>query len=1240
MLALFCTIPDLAQKHSRDFVNVFFGCFQRDDDPNVDESDLPRYVNPDETAKERRLRLLAWLGLFAKFSNPKALYKSDGLGDHFRTLAAFPDVDVQKLALDCLLRWKTPALVANADRLRNLLEPTKLRDELLQFVSTTDAGGLDAEHRADVVPLVIRLTYGLMTSRLGRASTSSGQGRAGRRAAVLGALRTCSSDELNTLVDLTLGPMRKLIVSKPGEPFRFAEHSPNIVGKRQLGFLGLLSDILKHLGKHIVGRWHDLMGVTLNLLYFAQKGIESEGGSNEEQDEVVDGNYVDDEEDEVSAPLRHIRQLSLRRWADFFRLEAGFDYTPYVSAAFPAIISPRLPLLPMENAQAPSALLELFATWSIRRDLVRYLVDYDSNLLPSVYSVLTVRNVKATVVLRVFDIVSSFIEFAVEDGGKDSEIGQLVVKPGVHVLLVQLSGLLASTSSAPADARGDVAQRQVALLCSLAPYIESQEHATNFLTLITPMLRKTNKAVPEKIKTDLLKIFTSLYPLARPVSGSSLYQRSYEVLSSLFASARTRNARLQLVSAFHSMASVENAFGPVASLIEDLNSYSAKRSEEPDFDRRLAAYSLLNEDRYRTMRSDDWIPVINNMLFFVQDPEELAIRSNASFSLRRFVEVASSSEAEDIRTILTRVFLPGLKNSLHSKLEIVRSEVLGVYAYTVEKCSGVPELDQLQCLLVGGDQEANFFYNIVHIQVHRRTRALRRLADEVEAGSISSKIVADIFLPLLDQFVLGSDDKKDPDLVNETVQCLARLAKHLAWSAWNKLAHHYLKYAKVAGSSQRACVRAVVGVLKGFHFDINNDARLYDLTTNRLIPELLKYLEKRDEVDEEIRIPVAEGISAVVQHLPAEPRSVQQSALMMAMSAILRSTNQHVRDLTRQTMCNIVASADEDALSIAVKEIRRALMRGPQLHVLAFTVHAMLVRLEEKKEGVVLDGALEEVVPVVGNDVFGHPSKDRQSQEFRAKTKFKEVRSYKSLDSFQILARHITPSQISSLLVPIRDTIQRTDSSKVMKDVEEVFRAITVGVTANPRFDAEAILDLVHSLVSENSAFLRPAKVARKGRKAAADYHVQLTRPGAEDDDLFSKNAFRFVAFGLELFNAAFRKSQFDLDSPVIISRLEPLVNLIGNTLYSDEPIVLARSMRATASLIRCPLSSVDNAAPVLVKQMLSIVQRQGSTESDLAQSSLRTLSTVIRDCKAATLKEEQLTELLQVSCLVPDSVL
>ena len=219
--------------------------------------------------------------------------------------------------------------------------------------------------------------------------------------------------------------------------------------------------------------------------------------------------------------------------------------------------------------------------------------------------------------------------------------------------------------------------------------------------------------------------------------------------------------------------------------------------------------------------------------------------------------------------------------------------------------------------------------------------------------------------------------------------------------------------------------------------------------TSRVLPELQRYLEKRDETDEEIRIPVAEGISAVVQALPMEARMAHESSLLMALAQILRSKDQHTRDLTRLTICNIAASAGIDALPTVVKELRRALQRGPQLHVLAFTVHAILVRLAADPEKVDFDGSLAELVPVLGDDCFGTPSKDRASQEFRAKTKFREVRSYKSLDSFQLLAQTISPGKISVLLAPIRDLLQRTESPKALKEVDEVFKRLALGLTFN-----------------------------------------------------------------------------------------------------------------------------------------------------------------------------------------------
>lgn len=82
--------------------------------------------------------------------------------------------------------------------------------------------------------------------------------------------------------------------------------------------------------------------------------------------EKQDGEDVDDENHEnvdegsITKAICSIRQLALRRLADFFRIPVAFEHSCYLQASFHAIVSPRLSFLDKENTQAPSALLDMF----------------------------------------------------------------------------------------------------------------------------------------------------------------------------------------------------------------------------------------------------------------------------------------------------------------------------------------------------------------------------------------------------------------------------------------------------------------------------------------------------------------------------------------------------------------------------------------------------------------------------------------------------------------------------------------------------------------------------------------------------------------------------------------------------------------------------------------------------------------------------------------------------------------
>lgn len=142
-----------------------------------------------------------WLSLFAKFSNPKALYASADIHSLYTSLLSHPDRTLQTTALSCLLTFKAPALVPHENRLKLLLDDSKWRDE----VTYLDIDKVEPTERIELVPVLVRLFFGLMTERGGHGKGSD------RRAALLGAMRAFDPAELSLLVELMLEPFQSNI---------------------------------------------------------------------------------------------------------------------------------------------------------------------------------------------------------------------------------------------------------------------------------------------------------------------------------------------------------------------------------------------------------------------------------------------------------------------------------------------------------------------------------------------------------------------------------------------------------------------------------------------------------------------------------------------------------------------------------------------------------------------------------------------------------------------------------------------------------------------------------------------------------------------------------------------------------------------------------------------------------------------------------------------------------------------
>ncbi|KAF5369330.1 hypothetical protein D9758_002676 [Tetrapyrgos nigripes] len=1219
----------LAEKHNRELMPFFL-----------------EMAGPDAESKLPRTKLSAWLSVFAKFTNPKVLHSTGTLQTLYTNLLSHPDRSLQSLALSCIFTYKQRSLLLYEERLRLLLDDTRWRDELILL----NLAAVEPQDRVEVVDVVIRLLFGIMLEKKGRSRGAD------RRSAVLSTLAGCLDEELALLVNLMLQPLtsERSSVDRGGEEFAICRLSESVTDKQMTGYLTVLRDVLKNLGSRLLRYWPALLGTTIDVIANAQERVAGSNNSEpiSEADELDDGDEEQGEQSTSSTrSARTIRQLGLKRLADFFKCPVSFDFGPWIRASFPAFISPRLPLLNKENTQAPSALLELFFVWTLNHDYVHFLIRYDDRVLPKIYDCLIATNVKPAVILRIFDIVDRLLALSVDD----ASVAEDIIKPHISLLLSNLTVLIDRSKGVKAIST-PFAQRQISTLSQIAHYSSNAAEASTILQMFVPLLRKQSKVVAEKTKVDLLKIVGHLMCLI-----PDLADRDSEAGSVGFD------------WAFHELAKIQVSLQDLAELLDSLNSYSTKRIDEPDFDRRFQAFTKLNDSLYKSLAASDWLPILYNMLNFIQDPSELAIRNSSSLSMKHFVDLVAARTSLEHEQIFSRTLFPGLKNGLRSRNEMVRVDVLGVIAHAVVKCDHVETLRDMRVLLANGDEEANFFNNIHHVQIHRRSRALRRLADLCDEHPMRNATLNDILVPLISNYIV-STSSLDHHLVNDAINTTGRLAKHLSWSAYYGLIQKYLRLSKAKDESERVYVRTLVAVLENFHFRMEEDAvqetekasdeaaegeddddqavdevqdsnsqsqdiaKIADAVNSRLLPSLLTYLESRDATTEDTtRIPIAIGIVKVARNLPQASAQLQVTKLLTTTSQILRSKSQETRDLTRDTLCRIAVVLGPEFVPLIIKELRAALTRGPHLHVLATTVHHLLAHItsgEHADKFTVLDDCVPDVAHVSAEVIFGESGKDVQTEGF--KTKMREVKSSssKGLDSFAITARYITPPSISGLLAPLRSIMQETESLKTMQLVDDVLKQIANGLNANQHLVPTDLLSLCHTLITRNSQFLQQAAPRRKNL-VKGDAIVQTKRQVTVSTGHFSNNSYRFVVLGLDLLHTALRRNRFDFHDKDVISRLESMVVAVGNTLYSTSSPVLIAGLKVVSGLVKCPLKSLDKSLPVFIRQTLDILKQVGTTESEVAQAALKSLAAIFRDGPAVNVKEKELAYLLEL--IAPD---
>jgi U3 small nucleolar RNA-associated protein 20 len=1229
-LRVLSKIPSIAEKRSRKFVPMFLSWAVKQDDEAEQNANEQKSILSDWTKKDQK----AQLDIFRLFENPKVLYKSKEVYDALLDLLANGDIEMQKSALSAIFTWKNGNIRPYEENLLNLLDEARFKEEI--SVLFQGEARIQAEHREHLMPVLLRLLYGRTISRKGVAS-----GKQGMEARRLTVLRNLGMEDINGFLDIALGSLKDISLIKDGA-FQNSTFEREILPvRKQVGFVNMIEALLKELKSKAAPFTTKLLEAVLYCIVYASRRLQGDLDSLEE-----------DNQPSQTSLLRAIRQTGLKCLILLFNSAEKFNWSPYLHSILEEVVHPRLDNLPVETAQGVSGVLRLLFTWSSSPETVM-LLSGNCQILPKVAECLAPKSSKDEVKLFALSIIGNVLRLSREDSSPDcgEQVKNELLDPNIDIFLTQIGGVLRDRH----DISNALLESCVETVSDLAPFVSTSSQAYNLVDVSIFLLDQPSRRVNPKTKGALLLVLEHFVPLYELQNDAKLKDRVYNTITSLFGFFKDNASREVLSRVLMVYAQKDPVIREVASLCMDLNSFSPGRLDQPDYDRRLRAFNAINSRKAQPFTAQQWTPLLFNLLFYIKHDEEFGIlSSNSSDSICQFIDSAGISKCDpeqEFKCLFSTILLPALFSGVREESEIIRREYLKVMAHLVRTFPTWIEVSDMHGLLAGEDElESSFFNNILTAGKGRQSSALGQLSAAAEKGQLGAKNVSHFFIPLVEHFIFNrAEGNEAHNIAAEATNTVGILATALEWSQYRALLRRFIGYIEGRPELEKQIIRLlgkVIDALAQAAVDVWTDSELnprqrrqYTLAVTMptqpklaedlnasVLPRLTAYLHQKDDSTVSLRVPVAIIIVRLLKLLPQQQLNEKLPAVLTDICHILRSKAQESRDMTRDTLANICVLLGPSCFGFVLKELRGALARGYQLHVLSYTMHSILVATAPDYVPGSLDYCLPSIMNIIMDDIFGVTGQEKDAEEYVSK--MKEVKSSKSHDSMELIARTATLSRLTDLIRPIQVLLKEKLSLKMTRKIDELLNRVSSGLLKNPEVHSRDSLIFCYEIIQD---VYTGDKTQDKEKQ---DYRLKrylIQNPANRGDDRARTTiyTYKLVRFAFDVLRSVLKK----YDDLRTASNLAGFIPILGDAVVQSEEEVKVAAFRLLSTIVKVPLkpaSDGTNLYKVAVGEAIKNISTSATTESEASQAALKLISVVLRDRPDVLVKDAAVDDILE----------
>lgn len=301
---------------------------------------------------------------------------------------------------------------------------------------------------------------------------------------------------------------------------------------------------------------------------------------------------------------------------------------------------------------------------------------------------------------------------------------------------------------------------------------------------------------------------------------------------------------------------------------------------------------------------------------------------------------------------------------------------------------------------------------------------------------------------------------------------------------------------------------------------------------------------------------------------------------------------------------------------------------GYQLHVLSFTVHSILVSTSTKFNLGDLDYCVNDIVNIIVDDIFGATGQEKDAEDYISK--MKEVKSSKSYDSMELVARITTLGHLMDLIRPIQNLLYERLNDRMVKKIDELLRRLRQGLAKNEAATDQNILKFCHEIWSEASSTSPADKPAKFADQRTKRYLVNMKAAHkASYRGTTTAQTSRLVRFAIDVLRDMIPKNE-NFQTP---ANLTGFVELIGKAIAADDEDIKTAAMRLVTSIIRVvrhPFQKLDEGAAAYAREAMRVVRNAQSTNTESAQAALRMATEILQKRHDAAIRDHDIAFLLK----------